>query len=334
VANMTMKDIADICGVSLKTVSRVINNSTSVKPETREMVLEIIDEHDFRANMLAKGLRQKYTNTIIFFIDKYKEGYWSIWQNHMLQHLFKKAKMLGYKIVVSPSSQKGYLTDATDGFNLISSQMADGAIILDSVDNDIRIELLNKNKVPYVLMGQKEGKDIHWVDLDNYHTGTEGAKYLIAKGYKNLCFLLGHETFHVNQLRAKGFSDVAKKAGVKHRVVFGIDSMKMAYDKSAEIVEKFDYDALFVSGDERAIGVYRAILQAGLSIPDDIAVLGIDNIALSEFLYPSLSSMDQNADEFAEEVIKMLDRLIKNKDDNEKKQILINNKKIVEREST
>ncbi len=332
--HMTMKDIADICGVSLKTVSRVMNNSANVKPETRQKVLDVVEEYDFRANMLAKGLRQKRTNTIIFFIDKYKEGYWSIWQNHMLQHLFKKAKRLGYKIVVSPSSQKGYLNDETDGFNLISSKMADGAIILDSVDNDIRIELLNKNKVPYVLMGQKEGKDIHWVDLDNYHTGYEGAKYLTEKGYKSICFLLGHETFHVNKLRAKGFTDMAKKAGVEYQVEFGVDSVRLAYEIVSEIVKKHKFDALFISGDERAIGVYRAILQAGLNIPEDIAVLGIDNISLSEFLYPSLSSMDQNADEFAEEVIKMLDHFIKGDKGDINKQVLINNKKIVEREST
>jgi len=331
---ITMKDIANLCGVSLKTVSRVLNNNDNVKEETRQKVLDIIDQYDYNVNMLAKGLRQKKTNTIIFFIDKHKEEYWSIWHSQMLQYLFKESKKLGYKIVVSPSSAIGYLNDQTDGFNLLSSKMADGAIILDNVNNDIRIDFLSKNNIPYVLMGQCEDKNISWVDLDNYNTGRIGGEYLINKGYKNICFMLGQELFHVNQLRANGFKEVVTKHNVDYEIMYEVDSMETAYNKTKVVIEMNKFDALFISGDERAIGVYRAIQESGLSIPDDIAVLGIDNVPVSRYLYPSLSSMDQNCDVFAKKVIELLDNLIKNNNSEIKKQILIENKSVVEREST
>lgn len=331
---MTMKDIADLCGVSLKTVSRVLNNNDNVKEETRQKVLDIIEKYDYKVNMLAKGLRQKKTNTIIFFIDKHKEKYWSIWHSQMLQHLFKESKKLGYKIVVSPSSAIGYLNDETDGFHLLSSKMADGAIILDNVNNDIRIEFLNKNNIPYVLMGQCEDENVSWVDLDNYNTGRIGGEYLINKGYKNICFMVGQEVFHVNQLRADGFKEAVSKHPVNYEIVYEIDSMDVAYTKSKELIEMEKFDAIFISGDERAIGVYKAIYEKGLSIPDDIAVLGIDNIPVSQYMHPSLSSMDQNCKVFARQVIELLDHLIKNANSDIKKQILIKNKSVVEREST
>ncbi len=213
-----MQNIADICGVSIKTVSRVLNNSPKVKPETRERILKVIQEEGYQVNLLARGLKQMRTNTIIVFIDKHQEKYWGVWHSQMLQFLFREAKLKGYKIVVSPSSAIGHLDDETDGFHLLSSKMADGAIILDNSDEDIRLDFLNKNSIPYVLVGQSKDKDVCWVDLDNFNTGAQGCEYLIQKGYRKIAFLLGQEQFQVNKLRAEGFIEVAEKNGIDYKV--------------------------------------------------------------------------------------------------------------------
>lgn len=312
----------------------MLNDSCSVKEETRQKILQVIQQQGYQVNMLAKGLREKKTNTLIFFIDEHKEKYWSIWHSQMLQNLFKQAKKMGYKIAVSPSSASGHINDETDGFHLLSSKMADGAIILDNVNNDIRIDFLNRNQIPYVLMGQSENSDVNWVDLDNYKTGYIGGEHLIKKGYKKICFMLGQEPFHVNQLRANGFKKIAMKNKVDFSVVFEVDSMEVAYEKTKEVFQKSRYDALFISGDERAMGVYRALNELGLQIPKDVAVLGIDNIPLCNYLYPSLSSMDQNIGVFAEKVMCLLDELINNPNKKVENQMLILNKNVVEREST
>lgn len=329
----TMQDIADLCGVSLKTVSRVLNNSQSVKPETRERILSVIQEQGYQVNLLARGLKQKKTNTIIVFIDKHKEKYWGIWHTQMLQFLLREAKHKGYKIVVSPSSATGHLDDETDGFHLLASKMADGAIILDNAQEDIRLEFLNRNKIPYVLVGQTDDENVCWVDLDNYNTGVAGCEYLISKGYRKIAFLIGQEQYHVNQLRADGFIKVADENGIKYDVEYNVDSMEAAYKATLKLQSKDHYDALFISGAERAIGAYRALYELGLSIPDQVAVLGIDNIPMCNFLYPAMSTMDQQCDKFAGAVIQKLYGLINGENDCQHQHVLFENK-IIEREST
>lgn len=309
-SQLTMQDIANICGVSIKTVSRVLNKSTNVKPETRERILQVIQEEGYQVNLLARGLKQKKTNTIIVFIDKHQEKYWGIWHTQMLQFLLREAKKKGYKIVVSPSSATGHLDDETDGFHLLSSKMADGAIILDNAQDDIRLDFLNKNKIPYVLVGQTEDEDVCWVDLDNYNTGVLGCEYLISRGYKKIAFLLGQEQFHVNKLRADGFTRVAKKKQIDFDIEFNVDSMEAAYATTLRLQRHYPYDALFISGAERAIGAYRALNELGLDIPGQVAVLGIDNIPLCNFLYPAMSTMDQQCDNFAQVVIEKLYNMI------------------------
>lgn len=332
-SRMTMQGIADMCGVSIKTVSRVLNNSVSVKQETRERILKVIQDEGYQVNLLARGLKQKKTNTIIVFIDKHKEKYWGIWHTQMLQFLFKEAKEKGYKIVVSPSSATGHLEDDTDGFHLLSNKMADGAIILDNADEDIRLNFLNKNKIPYVLVGQTEAKDVCWVDLDNFNTGVIGCEYLIDKGYKKIAFLLGQEQFHVNKLRADGFRQVANEQGLEHRIEFNADSMDAVYKTTLRLCDEESCDALFISGAERALGAYRALNELGLHIPKDVAILGIDNIALCQYMYPSMSTMDQQCDQFAKAIINQLYGMIEGECDCELHHILIENK-IIEREST
>lgn len=313
-ANVTMKDIAVIAGVSLKTVSRVVNNSSSVKKETRKKVLKIIKEENYQVNVLAKGLRTKSTNTIIIFVDKHDGGYWNAWHNEAMHYLLTNSKKIGYKVVISPSSASGYLSDETDGFWLLKNGFADGAIIFDTKESDIRIKYLKNNNIPYVIIGKDMDSNNNYVDLDNIEVGYLGAKYLINKNYQNILFLLGSRDFIVNQDRASGFNKACSEKNIAGEVIFGIDKIELAYEETKELIKNKKVDAFFVSGDERAMGVYRAINELGLSIPDDIAVLGIDNIKYAQFLTPSLSSIDQRLDLFTNEAIDMLVKLISKKE--------------------
>lgn len=330
---ITMKDIAEFCDVSTKTVSRVINNSSDVKPETRDRILKAMQECNYQANLLARGLKNKKTNTIIVFIDKHREKYWGQWHSKMLFHLFKEAKRKGFKIIVSPSSAKGHINDETDGFHLLASRMADGAIILDNAEDDIRLDFFNKQKVPYVLIGQTEDKESNWVDLDNHSVGTMGCQYLVDKGYKKIALMLGQDQFQVNQIRANGFIEVAKERGIDYRIDYNVDSIDAVYQKTLEVCGQNHCDALFISGSERAVGAYRALNELGLQIPQDVAIMGIDNIALCEYLYPSMTVIDQNCDILATNILDMLYDLINDTKSDRKRQLLVQNK-IIEREST
>lgn len=332
--NITMSDIARLAGVSTKTVSRVINNSENVKDETRQKVLRVIKEQGYMVNILAKGLREKKTKTVIVFIDNHGGGYWSIWHNEIVQQIIKESKQRGYKIIISPSSAEGCLEDDTDGFYLLKSGMADGAIIFDNKENDIRIKYLIENNIPFVIVGKDNNNtDTCYVDLDNYKAGYIGGKYLIEKGYKNIYFFLGNKDFIVNQERARGFLDACKKVvNIKYNVIYNIDNMEKAYKSTVKIIKKDNPDAIFISGDERALGIYRAVKENNLTIPNDIAVLGIDNIPLCDYIYPPLSSIEQPEDEFGYHSIDILLELLNSKTKITKRVLI--NPKLVIREST
>ena len=115
-----------------------------------------------------------------------------------------------------------------------------------------------------------------------------GGRYLIGRGYSKIALLIGEQKFLSTQLRIEGFEKAMYGTGAQYHIFTGIDTVEKAYHKSKEVLEEYDIQAFFVSGDERALGVYRGIYEKGMRIPEDVAVLGIDNITLGEFYYPPI----------------------------------------------
>lgn len=331
---VTINDIAKTCGVSIKTVSRVVNDSPDVSEVTRQKVLETMKELGYQVNLLARGLKGSRTNIIIVFTDRHNEEHLSIWHDIMLKFLFQYAKENSLKIVMSPSNSEKYLEDETDGFYLLSSGIADGAILLENVHNDKRVEYLENHKIPYVVFGEPENDSINSVSLDNYDVGFKGGSYLVEKMYKNIAFLIGEKKFLSTQLRIKGFETAVKGTDVIYSIHAGIDTIEKAYQEATKVLGEELVEAFFVSGDERAIGVYKAINEKKLRIPDDVAVLGIDNIPLGRFLYPPISTVEQDFKQLAYECINNLVELLETqKEEKTYKKVRIP-AKIIEREST
>ncbi len=254
----------------------------------------IVDETGFEANGLARRLKEKKTNQIVVFLDRHQGLYWGTFHNEIIQELYREAKEKGYCLVISSSSADSFEEDENDGFYLIKHGFCDGAIMFDTKNNDKRIEFLKRHKLPFVIIGKdKTHFDTPYVDLDNEFAGYLGASFLVEHGYKKFVFFLGSEDFIVNQERAFGFKKYCEENNIKPVVFFGITDMKVAYEKTDELLRGNDIEAIFISGDERALGVYRAIHERGLNIGKDIAVLGIDNVKMGEFMYPPLTTIDQ-----------------------------------------
>ncbi len=313
--NATIVDIAKICNVSTKTVSRVINNSPNVSEKTKERVREAMKAQGYQVNMLARGLKGNRTNIIVVFAERHNEEHLSIWHTIMLKHLFRYGKERSMKIIVSPSSSERFEEDETDGFYLIANGIADGAILLENVVNDPRIAYFEERNVPYIVFGEPEdNKSVPSISLDNYDAGYRGGTYLLEKGYQNIAFLIGEKKFLTTKLRIQGFLDAVKGSDIRYNIYSGTDTVEKAYQRSAEILAKEKVDAFFVSGDERAIGVYRSIYEKGYRIPEDIGVLGIDNINLGAYFYPPITTLEQNFSGMARKCIDFIVEQIENED--------------------
>lgn len=334
---ITIKDIARLSGYSIKTVSRVINNELNVSDKAKNIINNVIAENNFHINMFAKGLKGEKTNIIVVFIDRHDGEFLNIWHNIMLRHLFNYAKDIGMKIVVSPSNSEEFTTDESDGFNLISSGLANAAILLEVVDNDSRVKYLKQQNIPFVVFGEPRDKNISSASIDNFSVGRSGAEYLVNKGYRNIKFLVGSNDFISNQKRIDGFTSYIKNAdSVKYEIVTNVISTDTAYETAKKILLQTDsqVDAFFVSGDERAVGVYKAIYEKDLKIPDDVAVLGIDNIKMGDYLYPSLSTIQQDFQILARKCLDLVSDEIKNDEGYRKNTSIKVSPSIIEKNST
>lgn len=310
-ANVTIVDVAARAGVSVKTVSRVINKSPAVSEKTRNKIFQAMQDTGYQVNILARGLKVNRTNIIVVFADRRREDQLAAWLTVMLKYLFQFARKNGLKVVFSPSSSEHFETDETDGFYLIASGLADGAILLENVDNDSRIAYFEEHKLPYVVFGEAEGDMYPSVSMDNFDAGYTGARYLLNKGYRNITLLISERRFRATQLRIEGFEAALRNKECRYRICSEINTIEKAYRSANEILDQnSEKTAFFVSGDERALGVYRAIYEHGLKIPQDIAVLGIDNVPNGEYYFPPISTIGQNFSEMAEKCIDVLEEQI------------------------
>lgn len=331
--NITIVDIANACGVSIKSVSRVLNNSPHVSDSMREKVMNTIKEQGYQVNMLARGLKGSRTNIIVVFAERHHEEHLSIWHTIMLKYLFIYAKKCSMKIVLSPSNSERFEEDETDGFYLIANGIADGAILLENILEDARVDYFESHNIPYVVFGEPVNPDVPSVSLDNFDVGYKGGKYLAEKRFEKIALFIGEQKFLSNQQRIKGFEKAMEEARCEYNIYAGIDTVEKAYVKASEVLTSDRPRAFFVSGDERALGVYRAIYEGGLSIPEDVAVLGVDNITLGEYYYPPISTIEQDFELLAKYCIDYVINRIEDPSQTEKK-VLKFPGRIKERKST
>ncbi|WP_175615500.1 LacI family DNA-binding transcriptional regulator [Piscibacillus halophilus] len=304
---VTIKDVARMSETSIRTVSRVINNHPNVKESTRERVQSVIKELDYKVNFLARGLKEQKTNQIVVFIDRRDGEYWGAYHNEVFQELHRLSKVYNYRMVISASSPDSFEDDDNDGFHLIKHKLCDGAIIFDPINNDQRVHYLKNSNTPFILIGDsKHDFDVSYVGVDNSNLGYLGAKSMFENGYKSMVFFLGKEKSIINQKRAEGFIRFCKEQGVNYNVYFDVFNLESAYNKTKEILTTQKVDSFFVSGDERALAVYRALHEYELEIGKEVGVLGIDNLRMSEYFYPTLSTIDQPKLEIAQSALNLL----------------------------
>lgn len=330
---ITITDVAEACGVSIKTVSRVLNGSENVSDRTKAKVNEAIKSLGYQTNILARGLKGNRTNVIMVFTDRHEEEHLSAWHVVMLKYLFIYAKHRSLKVVMSPSSSNGFVSDETDGYYLLENGLADGVILLEHVHDDLRCKFLKERGIPFVMFGETDDESVCSVSLDNYYVGHKGGTYLVGRGYRHIEFLVGEERFNSNRRRVRGFLDATANVKGEFNIRYGANTVDKAYRIAKSILDTDKPDAFFVSGDERAIGVYRAIQEDGYKIPEDIAVLGVDNIPMGNYLHPRISTVDQDFEAMAKECVELLVKLI-DKEELGKRKTTTFLPSVVEREST
>ncbi len=302
--NITIKDIANFSGYSTQTVSRVINNDTKVKEETRNKILEIIEKYGYRPNLYAKSLVAKKNKNILILLKRKSGHKATIWTNTLVNEIILKNKRSDISILVEQ-----YYNDDELEKSLInkSSMFIDGVIIFYEEKNDKRIELLKKNNIPFVTFGKSYSEETIYVSNDDFNSSLNATEYLLNKGIEKIVFVSASAS-PMNEQRVNGVVEAYKKQkrDIKNLII------ERDINTSSEIkllVKKYRDnlpECFFVNGDEKAIVLIRELFNYKIYSPQEIKVMGFDNLPLSEYTVPSLTTVSLNYKELAKKLLEKI----------------------------
>jgi LacI family transcriptional regulator len=282
----TLKDVAKLAGVSVSTASYSINGSTLITEETKNKVLNAAKEIGYRPNGLAKNLKEQKTNIIGLFLS----GFTGPFFNDMMEGIQDVVMEKGYELVVCAS---------VDKHRLLVERYVDGAIILNYHMDDDLLTTLASEKLPVVVLDREtQNPFIKNVLLPNQLGSAMSVRYLIEKGHKRIGYLAGSKESYDGESRLKGFQDEISNLDIQF---FDTDLLRADFTELSGYIEMNQFlkkmgknlpSAMVCANDEMAMGAARAIQEAGLQIPNDMAVVGFDDIYVSKYFTPSLTTIE------------------------------------------
>lgn len=328
-----IKDVAREAGVSAQTVSNYFHRRNVVSPNTQLNIQKAIKKLNYTPNIFARGLRGTKTRTVGVAIPEIANPFYS----DILDGLEKVATRRGYTLVVSCNSyNKNKLQRDLD----ILSNHVDGIVVCTFTVDDEKISHYLAKGIPIVAIDIKvENSLIPSVEIDNYQTVYNCIQFLINCGHRNIYFFSEPLLLPMFHDRLNGYLDCLKRNNLpiepdKIIIEEGLKVQKTeaTYHKLSHLIDNMNFPAaLFATSDLMAIGAMKAIVEKHISIPEQVSLIGLDNIFLSEYSLPPLTTIDYPKREMGYKGMKMLIDYIDGKSV-EKKRILLKTQ-IIERKS-
>lgn len=315
--NLNIKDIARIAGVGVSTVSRVLNNHPDVKDETRQKILEVMNNFSYVPNNSARNLKRNTSNNIGVLVKGIHNPFFS----KMIKSIEEEIDKEGYSMILHYNESNN--NDIEAAIELIKEKKLKGLICLGGdFENLDKQELVNL-KTPIVLAStyviEKANKTLFSsVIIENKEAAYKAVDYIASLGHENIGIITtGEEDRTIGKLRFEGYKKALEKNSIEFNENFveigeytfesGFAAMNKLLDK------KLDLTAVFVTTDIMAIGASKAILARGLKIPGDISIVGFDGIDYSLYFHPSLTTVVQPVEEMGKKSIDLLFDILKNK---------------------
>lgn len=289
--SITIYDVAKKAGVSMATVSRVVNGNPNVKPGTRKKVLEVIDELDYRPNAVARGLASKKTTTVGVIIPDVTNVYFS----SLARGIDDVATMYKYNIILANSD--GNEEKEIQVFNTLLAKQVDGIIYMGTHLTEKLREQIKRSKTPVVLAGSIDHKnEIVSVHVDYVKAVKEAINNMLAHGDKRVAFVSGPLNYPINgEYRLKGYKEALTENGIDfdQDLVFETNDSYRAGETLWPALSAAHADAAFVADDELATGVLNGAVDAGVQIPAEFEVITGNDSKLTQIVRPKLSSITQ-----------------------------------------
>lgn len=316
---VTIKDVAQAAGVSTQTVSRVMNKFSYVSDATRHRVEEVVEQMGYRPSTLARSLIQQrsYTLGIVTYGLKY------IGPSRTLNGIADQADKLGYMLLMKELDNFG--SDSID--EVIGSLLArqvDGIIWVapEIGSNHHWVDEQSENiPVPVLFLAMKPRMGISSVATDNYQGAVMATQYLLDKGKKRVGHISGPMSWWEAEERKRGWRATLENAGLNASEQYcteGNWSSASGEQAFLQLLEKYPYmDSVFVANDQMALSVLREAHRLGIRMPDQLAVVGFDNLPESAHFYPSLTTISQDLQLLGEEAVQRIVEMIQARQNNQ-----------------
>lgn len=303
---VTIKDIAREAGVSISTVSNALNGVDVLKPETREHIMDVADRLHYIPNLNGKKLKSKNTKVIGLFTRSLKGPYFAALADIMFWECHKN----GYELNI-------FVTwNAKSAINNILGGQVDGSVILNKDIGEKETRSILELDIPTVFLDREIcGRRVSSVIFDSYRDGEIAAEYIIDRGLRRICYVHGVLTSYDGIWRARGFKERLEKEGImldKRYVLHGNFERNQAHDEMVDFLEK-DLplpEIIFAANDLSAFGCISALTERGYSVPQDVLVMGVDDIELCRYYSPSLTTIrtgyERQGSVAASKLIKMI----------------------------
>ncbi|NEZ47380.1 LacI family transcriptional regulator [Clostridium niameyense] len=327
---VSIKDVAKEAGVSIATVSRVLNDIDVVNEDTKKKVVDAIDKLGYRPNIVARSLKTQISKTIGIIIPDISNQFYP----EIVRGAEDVANIYDYNIMLcntdlDPEKEMEYL-------RVLREKMADGVLYMSNSLEPNILELIDKLRFPVVLVETRDKEEkIPSVTIDNLKASMDAVQYLIDKGNKKIAYIgLYEDMANEAVLRYKGYEETLRKNNIelnKDLVVFSGLKAKDGYNGINKILEKNEIDAVFCAADEVAMGAINALRDKSIKVPEDVDVMGFNNIYSSEIFYPKLTTVAEPMYDMGSVGMRMLIKIINKQELEEKHYVLTH--RIVERDS-
>jgi LacI family transcriptional regulator len=303
-ARPTIYDVARLAGVSTATVSRALNGTGQIAPATRAAIDAAVAQLGYRPNTVARSLVTKSTQTIALLLPDITNPFYAALVSGIQERALESDHtMLLCTTEGDPEREEQYL-------GLLRAKQVDGVLVDGLVLPPDRIARFVRDGLPIVCLDRDvDSTSVPLVQVDNRLGAKLATAHLLSLGHRRIAHVAGAPELRISEQRIEGYRDAHHDVGIQPDpglLAVGSFTEEGGYDAARSLLERGDFSAVFAANDLSALGVLSAITESGYAVPVDISVVGFDDLRLSRFTNPPLTTIHQPAREIAERATQLV----------------------------
>ncbi|NBC37875.1 substrate-binding domain-containing protein [Novosphingobium sp. FSY-8] len=301
-----IKDIAAMAGVSIATVSRALRQPGLVKDKTAAKIEEAIRELDYKPNLVAASLRRQKADAVIIAVPSIHNPFTS----SFVEGVENVARENGTKVLLAITESRSDLLDRH--YEMIAGKQADGMILLDLIEpSDLARKVAGASPLPIVLACEyQDGKDQPRVRVNDVDAAADAAAHIAGLGHTRIACLSGPSVQRMSRDRQRGFRLGLRRAGLElaeDLIVAGDYSLQSGVESTFALLDRgHPFTAILCENDEMALGAIHALAVRGLRVPQDVSVIGIDNMRFAAFSNPALTTVSLPTTAIGEQAMRLM----------------------------